>query len=210
MTTIVSKKLTLNELLCEHVASSQEKQGWVAINLGCGKVKLDGFINIDVDKNSDADIKADLTDCLRLLADQSIDLIYSEHFWEHLSSVEASQLAVEAFRVLKPEGRMRIATVDLDYVVHKYGFDWQNQAWLDLESWAGEIKTRGQMLNKVMRAWGHQYLYNEEDLTVQLNASGFEDICRFSRGASSEERFWDLETRHDSHLILEGIKHDVS
>ncbi len=180
---------------------SLSTQGYVSLSFGY--VKLSGFIHINKEQSVSTDLVADLDRALNFIPDAAVDIIYSEGFWENLAVSVAESLLAECFRVLKPEGRIRIATPDLDYLVQKYSFDWKNQEWLN----KNEVNTRGQMLNIKMKSCGHQYLYNEEDLLNQFKSCGFEEMHRFEFGVSSDKRLWNLESAHDSTLILEGIKH---
>lgn len=62
--------------------------------------------------------------------DNSVDFIYSEHFIEHLSADEAKSFFKECYRVLKPGGVIRTATIDLQYMLERYQSDWHDQTWL--------------------------------------------------------------------------------
>ena len=141
------------------------------LNIGCGKVKFERWINIDI--NSNADLVLDLRKGLPFTED-SVDFIYSEHFLEHLTFEESSKVIKEIYRCLKKGGVTRIATPDLDYVINKYVGNWKDQDWLRSPDFAF-IKTRGNMLNVSFRYWGHQYLFNEEDLKNHLTIAGFEN-----------------------------------
>lgn len=189
------------------LSSFEQTHGFVALNLGSGSVHLKGFIGVDAEPSVNPELLLDLTQGLKDLPDGSVDLIYSEHFIEHLDQAAHSVLIDECYRVLKPGGRIRLATPDLDYVVFKYLWDWKSQAWLNEVPWKDEVKTRGQMINRSMRDWGHQFLFNEEDLMQLLASAGFVSIIRFEYGASADARLADLETRPDSTLILEGVKY---
>lgn len=172
------------------------------LNIGCGKVKFQRWINIDI--NSDADLVLDLRKSLPF-NENSVDFIYSEHFLEHLTFEESSKVLKEIYRCLKKGGVTRIATPDLDYVIQKYIENWSDQDWLRLPEY-GFIKTRGNMLNVSFRYWGHKYLFNEEDLRSHLINAGFKIIKRCDLNQSSFEALRDLETRSDSKLIFEAIK----
>jgi predicted SAM-dependent methyltransferase len=172
------------------------------LQLGCGDVKLSGWLNIDIKSNADlvVDVRKGLP-----FDDNSVDFIYSEHLHEHLTYQEGERLLSECHRCLKKHGVMRVATPDLDYVIQKYGSDWKDQDWL---TWSGfqDIETRGMMLNIGLRSWGHQYLYNEEDLRKQLVKAGFKCIIRCQWNSSKHTELIGLETRKDSTLIIEAGK----
>lgn len=173
------------------------------LNLGCGKVRFKGWVNIDIDHTSD--IVLDLRKPLPFQA-ESVDFVYNEHFIEHLTFEESSRVLAEIHRCLKKDGVLRVATPDLDYVIEKYGStDWRNQDWLTLPGY-DYIKTRGCMINTSFRAWEHKYLFNEEDLTDVLRSAGFKYIKRCNFRTSSNGELQGLETREDSKLIIEAIK----
>ncbi len=74
----------------------------VVLELGCGPNKTPGRIGIDRIDLPGVDIVADIDEGLGFLPDGSVDAIYSESFFEHVSNLEA--LVREVARVLKPDG----------------------------------------------------------------------------------------------------------
>lgn len=173
------------------------------LHLGCGTVRLEGWVNIDLE-TPEADIHLDITRGLPL-PDASARLVYHEHLMEHITIDEAIRCLRDWLRLLEPGGVLRIATPDLAYVVERYGADWRNQAWLRLPEYAF-IQTPAEMLNTSMRWWGHQYLYDEEELRRRMGDAGFAPIRRCALGESTVPELGRLETREDSRLILEGVR----
>lgn len=173
------------------------------LNIGCGEVYFNGWINIDID-SAKADLKHDLRGALPY-DDCSVDFIYSEHFIEHLTVSEGVALLSECRRILKTNGIVRTATLDLDYIVLKYIFSWKNQSWIH-EYGYDYLKTKAEMLNLCFREWGHQYLYNREELARRLREAGFVRISRHRIGKSKYAELLGRETRKDSKLILEAKK----
>jgi predicted SAM-dependent methyltransferase len=179
-----------------------KKEGSLKLNIGCGKVKYPGWINIDVDSNADLviDVRSGLP-----FEENSVDFVYSEHFFEHLTFEESEKVLSYCHKCLKKGSTIRIATPDLDYLIKKYAEDWKNQDWLGLPEYEF-IKTKGRMINIAFRDWGHKFLFNEEDLRNHLWIAGFKDITRCSWGNSSHKELSELETRKDSKLIMEAVK----
>jgi predicted SAM-dependent methyltransferase len=171
------------------------------LNVGCGKAKLAGWVNIDIEPGADLviDVRKGLP-----FGDNSLDFIYSEHVLEHLLYEEGEKLLKECRRCLKKGGALRLAMPDLDYIIQKYNTDWENQDWLLWPEYEF-IKTKGQMINIGFRWWGHKYLYNEEDLRNQLIGAGFQKVARCNWNESSHAELSGLETRRDSKLIMEAI-----
>lgn len=75
----------------------------LAIELGCGQKKKDGYIGIDKIDLPSVDIVADLEEGLPFLPDDSVDEVHCKSFLEHISNFE--NLMREITRVLKPGGK---------------------------------------------------------------------------------------------------------
>ena len=85
------------------------------LNIGCGKNIKDGWINIDI--NPPAEITIDVNKGLPFPSN-SCELIYSEHFLEHLSYPDESiPLLKECYRVLSPGCVIHVGVPDSRYVV---------------------------------------------------------------------------------------------
>lgn len=74
------------------------------VDLGCGTTKTPGAIGIDSIPLEGVDIVADIESGLPFFEDNSIDVIYSNHFFEHVQNFDF--LIKEVFRVLKKDGRL--------------------------------------------------------------------------------------------------------
>lgn len=73
------------------------------LHLGCGSTYLPGFVNIDI-AGRHADLFLNLEDCSLPYANNSVDLIVSSHFLEHLHN--SIGLMNELYRVAKPDSLM--------------------------------------------------------------------------------------------------------
>jgi len=173
------------------------------LNIGCGDVYMDGWVNIDLTSKK-ADLRHDLRTPLPY-EEGMVDFIYNEHFIEHLTVQDGVVVMKEFYRVLKKGGVLRIATPDLDYLIFKYIFGWKRQDWIKTYGYEW-LKTRAEMINLCFREWGHQYLYNKEELCRRLKEAGFNDVRPCKLLKSRYQVFWNRETRQDSRLILEAVK----
>lgn len=172
------------------------------LHIGCGSVKLDGWINADLTPR--AQLIVNICRPLPFPAD-FLDRIHSEHVLEHVTYDCGVRFLREARRVLSPGGVIRIAMPDLDDLIEGYRCNWRRFDWVNWPQHSF-IETRAQMLNIAFRWWGHQYLYNREELARALAAAGFSQF-RFVEPLVSE--FADLkglETRQDSKLVVEAMK----
>ncbi len=174
------------------------------LHLGSGTVKLDGWLNIDLE-TPEADIHLDITKGLPF-ADGAAKLVYHEHVMEHITLDQGRFCLRDWYRVLEPGGVLRVATPDLEYVVEKYkSADWREQAWLKLPEYAF-ISSPAEMINISMRWWGHQFLYDGAELERRMREAGFTEITRCRYGESEHADLRGLDTRPDSMLILEAVK----
>jgi len=88
------------------------------LHLGCGKLKLDNYINIDT-LSDKADMKYNFIK-LDIFNKEVIDEIYISHALEHFKRREIIHLILEWNRILKIDGVLRIAVPDFEKVVKQY------------------------------------------------------------------------------------------
>lgn len=173
------------------------------LHLGCGDVYFEGWVNIDIESEK-ADFKYDLRTPLPY-EDCSVDFIYNEHFIEHLTVKEGLVFLSDCYRVLKKGGVLRIAAPSLDYIMFRYFFFWKWRSWY--KKYGCEwIKTKAEMIDNFFRGWGHQYMYNREELERRLREAGFKKIYRKRRNKSSYPELKNRETRKESRLVMEAVK----
>lgn len=89
------------------------------VNIACGNAYLPGWTNLDYSPVSTDVIRADLTGRLPL-ADNSADLVYSSHFFEHIPTDRTAGFLAECHRILKPGGVLRLVMPDFDDVCREY------------------------------------------------------------------------------------------
>ena len=182
----------------------------IRLNIGCGTDYKEGWINID--NNSDHNItRLDLNWDLRHylpFPNDSVDFIFNEHFLEHLTVEQGKNAIREFLRVLKPGGVLRIAMPDLDKTVAEYyNEDWKNTPVIK-NFGLDFIQTRAERINISFRWWGHQWLYNYEELERRIREAvpGVTVIqCELRKSEHPDLR--NLETRDESTLIAEVIKY---
>lgn len=180
------------------------------LHIGCGRNYFNGWINID--NNSDNNItKLDLNLDLRNplpFKDDSVDFIYNEHFLEHLTAAEGLKALIEFRRILKPGGILRIAMPDLKDMINLYLNDnWKSDCAEFLKQFGLDfIQTKAEFLNINMRAWGHKWVYDWEELNRRLREAGFSQIKQYELRQSDIPELVNLETRDASNLIAEATK----
>ncbi|MGQ9472613.1 MAG: glycosyltransferase [Candidatus Caldatribacteriaceae bacterium] len=172
------------------------------LHIGCGERKLSGFVNID--KDGDPDLKIDVRYGLPF-PNESVDFIFAEHFIEHLTRDEGILFLREAYRVLKRGGICRLATPNLATQTENYINDtWREAEWIHRFGYEW-IPNRCVMFNIALREWGHQYLYDFEDLEMVGNLAGFLICEKKGVGESNVPYLQNLEHRSGS-LVVEFTK----
>jgi len=174
----------------------------IYLHLGCGDKKFQGFVNIDLDSPG-ADMHLDLTKPLPW-EQGTVTGIYSEHFFEHVAQNQGIRLLHECRRVLKPGGLVRIAMPDLESIITDYVEDRVHPDWARFGmAWTA---SRCERLNIAMRWWGHQWIYDEEELRRIGKLVGLEVVSRCEYGVSEDSMLSNREYRESSQLILEFRK----
>jgi predicted SAM-dependent methyltransferase len=172
------------------------------LQLGAGSNVYDGWLNTDVEdyKRKNEIVYLDARKPFPL-PDNSFDVVFSEHMIEHLSYPDGRRCLAECHRVLRPGGRIRVATPSLDKLVALYGAEpsdlqrrytrWSIDSFVE----DADAYLPGFVLNNFFRDWGHRFIYDERTLRHALEAAGFVDIEEWPVGKSSYPELAGLE-RH--------------
>lgn len=135
------------------------------------------------------------------LPDNAFDTVFSEHMIEHLTYGDGLQCLQECYRVLRPGGRLRIATPSLRRIASLYSQDlsdlqqrylaWATDVFIDY----ADVPLPGFVLNNMLRNFGHEFVYDEETLGHVLATTGFVEITEWPVGQSDDPALVGLE-RH--------------
>lgn len=91
------------------------------LNLGSGKIKKEGYTNVDVqDWEGNTNIKHDLTSFPYPFEDESIEEIYTAEFLEHISFRNTKRFLDECWRILKYDGSLTIQVPDAGKAMQYY------------------------------------------------------------------------------------------
>jgi predicted SAM-dependent methyltransferase len=154
------------------------------LHVGCGTMKLGGWINADIAAHRQLDVVLDCRAPLPFI-DASMQYVFAEHFLEHLDQENGIRFLSECHRILAPaSGVLRVSTPNLDWV-------WRTHYRYPADD---ESKRLGaHHLNKAFHGWGHQFLYNDVVLTDSLRLAGFKRVEFFSHGASELDELREIE-----------------
>ncbi len=151
------------------------------LQIGAGFHAFEGWLNTDLEPRGPQFVYMDATTPYPLPTD-SFDYIFTEHIIEHVPYTAGKAMLGECLRVLKPGGRIRIATPDLQNLLGLYSPDktemqQRYMAWITQQFLPNVPKVHEcYVLNNAFRNWGHQFLYDRETLADLLTRVGFDQI----------------------------------
>lgn len=145
----------------------------VKLNLGCGKTRIPGFINIDSNlKAIGADIILDLNDINKFFENESIELVYMSHILEYYDYEKGLDLLKNIFKLLLPKGIIRIAVPDF-YILSSLYLKHN----VDLKTIIGPLYGKWKNNDEYIY---HKTVYDMKILTTQLETAGFTDIKKWN------------------------------
>jgi predicted SAM-dependent methyltransferase len=176
------------------------------LHIGCGYHILDGWLNSDYQAIPKDILEIDATKTFPI-GNNKFDYIFSEHMIEHILYPQGLSMLSECFRVLRKNGTIRVSTPDLPFVLDLYQSHKTDPQKEYIKSSVDNFiteETNGNdevfVINNLFRAWGHQFIYDEQTLRSSLEKAGFKNIVRCDLGQSSKKSLQNLE--NDSRLPL--------
>ena len=161
------------------------------LHLGCGKVKLPGFYNIDLSDYEHVDLRADIRD-LQMFENGSIEMIYVSATFQYFDRNEGKRCLKEWYRVLKKGGKLRISTVDFDKLLLVYKKS-QNDFSKISGPLYGKMDVEDRQLNPIQKIY-HKTVYTRRELDEVLKKTGFTDIKEYD-WRKTESVFYDDQSQ---------------
>jgi predicted SAM-dependent methyltransferase len=172
------------------------------VQIGGGSHRIDGFYNIDVVPPADLlwDVREEIP-----LHDSTVDMLFSEHFLEHIDYPKSAKHYVrETHRVLAPGGQVITGVPDAAFVLSKYPAKATEAAEM-IERWYSKrdchdaINTYLDLINYVFRDQDddptynpHYWAYDYEKLVSLFGEAGFETVgpWTFDPALATPKRQW--------------------
>lgn len=169
------------------------------LQIGAGPNTLEGWLNTDELLTSRGVIYLDATKPL-CFENSTFDYIFSEHQIEHLTYKEGLSMLRECYRVLKPGGKIRIATPNLETLIGLHTPD-KSELQQRYIKWIIDrclpqigVYRESFVINNAFRNWGHQFIYDRATLQSAMEEVGFVDITRYAPGESDDEVLRGIES----------------
>lgn len=169
------------------------------LQIGSSKTPFPDWLNTDLFPERSDVAYLDATRPLPL-PDASFDYIACEHMIEHIDHESALGMLRECHRILKPGGKIRITTPDLQIMANLCDPNPTPQQknyidWIIVRNMPEVDKHRGVfVVNNAFRAWGHQFLYDADTLKTTLAKTGFTDFQDWKPGESNDPNLRDIES----------------
>ena len=129
------------------------------------------------------------------LNDCSVDFIFTSHFIEHLYKQDAKKLLQDCYRVMKPDGILRVSIPDLEYAISLYssGKKYEmlnNYFFIEDDSFYAR----------------HKFMYDFEIISEVLRSIGFHSIQKLKYQYGEVPDLPILDNRPDESLFIEAKK----
>jgi len=167
------------------------------LQIGAQNNSIEGWLNVDILPKSRSVCYLDATQTFPIAAD-SFDYVFSEHMIEHITYEEAAFMLREVYRILRPNGKIRLATPDLDALAalmndpgspdHTAYIGYYQQRFFPEKPAAAVY-----VVNRLFYGFHHRFIHNLQSLTHLLQAAGFTHITRREVHESEDVHLQNLE-----------------
>jgi predicted SAM-dependent methyltransferase len=183
------------------------------LHIGCGDNLLGDWLNSDFFPQSDRVLHLDATKRFPF-SEETFHYIFCEHMIEHVSYADGLAMLRECYRVLKNNGKIRISTPNLQFLIDLYS-DNKSELQKEYIKWATDSSIKGApyyddtfVINNFVRDWGHLFIYDEKTLRSSFEQAGFSKIIRCELNESQDELLRNLENEKrqpENFLKLESV-----
>lgn len=186
------------------------------LNVGCGANMRPEFLNLDYEWRPGINLCWDITRPIPR-ADESLTGIYSEHCLEHVSYDDAAAALRDFYRMLRPDGVLRILVPDGGMYLDLYhraragetvSFPYVDDSGIrDLAEDSRFGFTPMMAVNRIFRGYEHLFAYDADTLANLMRQAGFRDIQQTSfRVGRFPPLLIDSEMRAPQTLFMEATK----
>ncbi|MBI4446461.1 MAG: methyltransferase domain-containing protein [Acidobacteria bacterium] len=151
----------------------------IRLNLGSGRQPLPGWVNIDINPFSQAQLLLDIRDPWPF-KEGDVETIYMRHFLEHFTEAEVLAILAKCHRVLRTGGGLRIGVPSLEFAIGQYQkSDFSRSSWV---SAYGRKSAGRQFFSYIMDNGNHKIILDYGYLAELLEISRFKNVRRLCGG----------------------------
>lgn len=179
------------------------------LNVGCGSTNYENFVNLDYHWQPHVHICWDITKGIPLESN-TIKGVFVEHCLEHITFSQCQEALFELYRILKPDGIIRVIVPDAELFLDLYQKE-KNGENVSFPYVTEDAVKRGytpmMAINRIFRGHDHKYAYDLRTLKMLLKNAGFQSICKvdFMEG-TDKNLLVDDEGRKIESLYIEAFK----
>ena len=188
------------------------------LHIGCGQNVLEGWLNTNFFPQNTNVFHLKATERFPF-PDNAFDYVFSEHMIEHVPYSDGSRMLAECFRVLNVNGKIRISTPNLSFLIDLYTeekspLQEEYCQWINSKEATDNVVETAPyyldtfVINNFFRDWGHEFIYDEKTLRLSLETAGFSNIRQCTIAKSEDENLRNLENEGrepEGFLALESI-----
>jgi predicted SAM-dependent methyltransferase len=139
----------------------------------------------------------------------TVDVVYSSHMLEHLDRGRSRQFLLEAHRVIRPGGWLRIVVPDLERPVREYTSSGDADALIERLLLAmPKAYGRHAVVQRLVGFRGHRWMYDSRSLARLIESCGFCNVDIVEPGETHvpDPGELDLREREDESIYAEAQK----
>ena len=170
------------------------------LQIGAHVCVMPGWLNTDLYPQSIRSVTLDATKTFPF-PDESFDYVFSEHQLEHIGYQDALIMLGECRRILRREGKIRIALPSLDRLLQLFGptrTDLQERYIRNVTNInypSVQSPNPCFAINSTFMNWGHRFIWDQATLSETLESKGFARVQFFKPGQSDDPNLSGIETR---------------
>jgi predicted SAM-dependent methyltransferase len=209
------RRFSNQKMIDDYIVQGKDLGLSLGLHIGCAWHIIPGWLNTDYFPGKKEIAHLDATKIFPI-ATETFDYVFSEHMIEHIPFDDAATMLAESYRVLRPGGITRISTPDLQFLFDLYTGNKSELQLRYIKAFSPPCPDGDAfVINFFMRAWGHQFVYDEKTLRFCMEKAGFTDVRRCEINESPVTGLCDIEHEERSPpgflrletMTLEGVKH---